>query len=607
MLSEMSLILSEYIFYYLLLSPIFRFFFVLIFSTQDPISKSEKKVRYLVNAGIILDLLTMFTAIFLFSHLVPIKIYNFLYLHIEFTIHWTKQTISFLSFSIIILSLVTRFSTFYLHRDNYFFKFFSVIYVLELSIFLLITTIGIESIFIGWELLGLSSVLLIAFYEHRSQALKNSLLILVIYKCSDILFYFSLIYSSWHNTHYYIDISNHEIIFLILLACLIKSSIFPWIWLPRAMEGPTPSSAVFYGGIATHIPIYIFLNLWMHVHHHNIALAYIAIPCILFAIICASAMSRQCPDAKNAIAYSSISQLGIIYIEILVGLYTIAIIHTIAHGIYRSIEFLKSPSLLYHRHSIERSRKSIADETGVHFERFLPKKMRKTIYRLALNEFVLPRSIVHVIELFLGLNTSRINIQSLKHYIYPSVIIFLSIEVITSYIMHKSISLFDESLFLVSLSLNFIALVNKYRPAIFFAALSTSMATVICILYGKITNNTIYTDYILMVIFGALIIYSIKNPFPQSYEQNYNGVRSKSSLNNLIILFIGFGIIGIPGIGSFILWERLEHQLISISPNLLVNCFFIITLNTLIFFRFYYANYLGKHEVDLQYSTVERH
>ncbi|MCP6726115.1 hypothetical protein NL526_29065, partial [Klebsiella pneumoniae] len=82
-------------------------------------------------------------------------------------------------------------------------------------------------------------------------------------------FYSAIIYTAYYEEFAYSIISNTLTVYFILLACLIKSSILPWIWLPRAMEGPTPSTALFYGGLATHIPAYLFLTIWSAGTAHN--------------------------------------------------------------------------------------------------------------------------------------------------------------------------------------------------------------------------------------------------------------------------------------------------------------------------------------------------
>lgn len=190
MLSHLAVI----IFYYFILSNIAKLISILIISAQSGTKNGELKTRALVNFFTIIDIAFVFSALLFHNSLKDSTITDFLHLGITCHLHWSKQSLIYFCFSIGLMSLITRFSIFYLHRDIYFYKFFSLFFVLEISLIFLVLTTSMNSIFIGWELLGLSSVLLIAFYEHRNSTLKNSLLVLVIYKISDISLYSVFIY-----------------------------------------------------------------------------------------------------------------------------------------------------------------------------------------------------------------------------------------------------------------------------------------------------------------------------------------------------------------------------------------------------------------------------
>lgn len=603
----MTEILSPYFFYYFALSALIRFILVIIYSNQGPVTNCEKNIRYIINIGIITDLIHLMGVIILHNFISDTIIKNFLYFNIEFEVIWNFYSISYLCFAIGLIALVSRFSCFYLHRDNFFFKFFALIYILELSVVLLVLTITTETVFIGWELLGISSVLLIAFYENKAQALKNSLTILVIYKISDIIFYSAIIYSSYQGNHTYTEINNSYIIFLILLACVIKSSLFPWIWLPRAMEGPTSSSAIFYGGIATHIPMFIFYNLWIQSSNNDLNLIYLSIFLIAISSIISSFMSRISPDAKTAIAYSSITQLGIIYIEILLGFYNLALIHGMANGIYRSIEFLKSPSLLYNRHLIESARYKIINNSSTYFDKIIPIKVKNNLYNLAYHEFIIPRWLITNIQKFLGLHSSKASTIATKHYILFSLSFFLLLEIIVYYTLNMKATILDEIILLSSFVLNIIAILYKYNLKKFFIALLSSTIAIFTVLIDNAGFSYTIPAWIFLIIISLFIIdiFYFKGNKADNII-NYNGRMYTSNIINYIILFLGISIIGVPGLLSFIIWENLEHLLIKTYPHLIIDGFFIMALNTIVFFRFYYINFLGYKFSKQIYDTVKQ-
>jgi NADH:ubiquinone oxidoreductase subunit 4 (subunit M) len=601
--------LYTYLFYYFIASSLIRIGLVWISSTQEPVYKGEHRVRFTVNYGAYIDLLHIILALFCLQGPTEVVIKNMFFMGINFDIHWSYLTIAFLIFSFLILWLMMRFSVYYLHRDTYYYKFFTVIYILQISLCILVLNQEVESVFIGWELLGISSVLLIAFYEHRTSVLKNSLRILLIYKVSDLIFYSVLVYSMATGILEYNIIHQPIAIFFILLACLIKSSIFPLFWLPRAMEGPTPSSAIFYGGLATHIPILIFINTWQEYYFTQmpfITTCFILV--ITFSIIWSNLLCRQCSDIKNALAYATITQLGVIYLEILCGFETFAIFHCLIHGIYRAFQFLRTPSQLYFTQQMISNRSSHASNKGKIYQRIFSEKTQERLYIWVYNPLWFQRVLISAIESFMGLSASRVNRQSLIPYILYSLCLFLMVDAVAYYAFHQELSfLFSEVyLFICAYIFNVLAMLNKYHPRLFFVSLLGSITATFSslaeVIYPQLTFLNII--YVGLIVYLLLSIY--QNKPLQRNKVNYVGMAKKSSLYNIWVLIIGMAVIGAPGLGSFIIWERLGHLIITIRPSLIIDGFCILTLNMIVFFRFYYANYLGSANELEKYKTIER-
>lgn len=596
------MIISEYFFYYFTLSSLIKFILILILSIRKSNQFNEYKVGYVVNFGIVVDVAHLIGLLIFNKYLVNFSIHGFLYFISDFKIDWTSYSIIYLWFVVGLISLVAKFSLFYLHRDKYFYKFFAIIFLLELAAILLILTTSSESIFIGWELVGFSSVLLIAFYEHRIAALKNSLTILVIYKVSDVILYSTLVISAYNGVHSYTEITNNIAIAAILSACLIKSSLFPWLWLPRAMEGPTPSSAIFYGGIATNLPLFLFLNLWSKSAQHNDILIFCFIVVIALSAMITRVLSRQSPDAKNAIAYASITQLGIIYIEILLGLYNLAIIHSIANGIYKSLEFLESPSLLYKKHSIEKYRNKALVLSKSYTKRLMPIDWYIWIYKLSYNEFILPRSLINGIRWFLGLYSSHSSKHTIKNYVYSTFIMLVIFQLTIYCVLKIKLSLYDEYLLIISYLFNITAMLYKYRLVHFFTALILSIVAI----YTMLFDHAYFYIENLGWLYMMVLIYFIYKKYSHDIESkntiNFSSRLSKSGSFDLFILILGITIVGVPGLTSFLIWEKLELLLLNKSPDLIIYSFFILSLNTIVFFRFYYANFLGTNETQKIYQ-----
>lgn len=262
----------------------------------------------------------------------------------------------------ILFFLVATFSRYYMHRDEGYKRFFNTILFFALGYNLIIFSGNFETLFVGWEFIGLSSFLLIAFYRNRYLPVKNAFKTLSNYRLSDL----GLILAMWmmhHLTHQNISFSqlaeaktmalqnNHSgmaafIVIMIILAATIKSAQLPFTsWLPRAMEGPTTSSAIFYGSLSVHIGAFVLLRtapFWQDMLGAKIAIIIIG---ALTGVI-ATLIARVQPTVKTQIAYSSAAQIGIIFIEVAMGWHILALIHFAGNAFLRTYQLLVSPSVL---------------------------------------------------------------------------------------------------------------------------------------------------------------------------------------------------------------------------------------------------------------------
>ncbi|MCR9120323.1 MAG: oxidoreductase, partial [bacterium] len=133
---------------------------------------------------------------------------------------------------------------------------------------------------------------------------------------------------------------------LLLLAAAGKSGMVPFSgWLPRAMEGPTPSSAVFYGALSVHLGTFLLLRV-SPLLEASLALRIAVVALGLVSAFFGALASRVQNDVKNALAFASLTQVGIITVEIGFGLHYIALIHMVGHACLRTLQLLRSPSVL---------------------------------------------------------------------------------------------------------------------------------------------------------------------------------------------------------------------------------------------------------------------
>jgi NADH-quinone oxidoreductase subunit L len=259
--------------------------------------------------------------------------------------------------------LVSKFSRTYMHRDKGFKRFFNNVLFFYLGINIIIFSGNFETLFIGWEIIGIASFLLISFYRDRYLPVKNALKVVSFFRLADIF----LLLGIWLCHHFFhksitffelYDLESHHItviqqpIFqmlipmIFLVVALVKSAQFPFSsWLPRAMEGPTTSSAIFYGSLSVHIGVFLMLRtypLW----EENTIFKIIVIGFGLTTTFIANSIARVQSTVKTQIAYSSIAQIGLMFVEVALGWHWLALVHFAGNTFLRTYQLLVSPSVL---------------------------------------------------------------------------------------------------------------------------------------------------------------------------------------------------------------------------------------------------------------------
>ncbi|HEX6461766.1 MAG TPA: proton-conducting transporter membrane subunit [Candidatus Saccharimonadales bacterium] len=260
----------------------------------------------------------------------------------------------FLGVAIAMTALIFVFSKYYLHREQGFKRFYSTVLLFFIGLSLIILAGNFEVLFVGWELIGISSVLLIAFYRDRFLPAQNALKVFSVYRIGDAF----LLAAIWWAHHIFEKSVNFAELsglaayeggilvlgLLLLMVAMVKSAQFPFsYWLPRAMEGPTTSSAIFYGALSVHMGLFLLLRtfpLWEDDMWLRIAVAAVG----LVTAVVASSIARVQSSVKTQIAYASITQIGIMFIELAAGLHWLVLLHFVSNASLRAYQLLISPS-----------------------------------------------------------------------------------------------------------------------------------------------------------------------------------------------------------------------------------------------------------------------
>jgi NADH-quinone oxidoreductase subunit L len=333
--------------------------------------------------------------------------------------------------------LITIYSRYYLHRETGYKAFFNSILLFYLGYNWTIFSGNFETLFIGWEILGLSSFLLIAFYRERYLPVRNAIKVFSIYRIGDVGILMAMWASHhlWHENITFLKLENAELVhehisghsavgmfiaFMLLLAAAAKSAQLPFSsWLPRAMEGPTPSSAIFYGSLSVHFGVFLLLRtfpLWQEQIIARVSIGLLG----LFTAVIATLISRVQSSVKPQIAYASIAQIGIMFIEVACGLETLALIHFAGNAFLRSYQLLVSPSIASYRIREQLYNYIPRPHT---FEDSLPRRLEYSIYQLSVKEWNLDKFINKIIFTplkKLGQKISFINLRNLFIFFIPA-------------------------------------------------------------------------------------------------------------------------------------------------------------------------------------------
>jgi NADH-ubiquinone oxidoreductase chain 5 len=293
----------------------------------------------------------------------PVSITLFKWLDSEsFNIEWTFQfdslTVSMLIPVLIISSLVHFYSIGYMSNDPHNQRFFSYLSLFTFMMIILVTGNNYLLMFVGWEGVGVCSYLLVSFWFTRIAANQSSMSAFLTNRVGDCFLTIGMFAILWAlgTLDYSIVFSlspyiNEKIIIIIgvclLIGAMAKSSqVGLHIWLPMAMEGPTPVSALIHAATMVTAGVYLLIRSSPLIEYSPIVL----LTCLWLGAITtvfSSLIGLFQQDIKKIIAYSTMSQLGMMVIAIGLSSYNIAIFHLINHAFYKGLLFLGAGAVIH--------------------------------------------------------------------------------------------------------------------------------------------------------------------------------------------------------------------------------------------------------------------
>jgi len=302
-----------------------------------------------------------------------------------------RLSLPFLALAAVLSGLIGQFSATYLHRESGFVRFFLLLHLFAFGSMLAFAAGSFDLLAAGWEVVGITSVLLIGFFQLRPAPVENGLRVFGVYRACDIgLLVGVFAMHHWAGTASFdkgfpmLTEARAVIVCLLLfLAASGKAAQVPFSgWLPRAMEGPTPSSAIFYGAISIHAGAYLLLRAQPLFARSVLASAFVIFVGLATAIH-GTIVGRASADAKTSLAYATLTQVGLVFIEIGLGWKWIAIAHILGNATVRTMQFLRAPSMLHDYHQMHSAIGGKVSSAGQQIEEMLPERIRSWLYRWA--------------------------------------------------------------------------------------------------------------------------------------------------------------------------------------------------------------------------------
>lgn len=257
----------------------------------------------------------------------------------------------------VLLVIVSRFAINYMHREMGYHRFFFILSLFASAILLLVLAGNAALTFIGWEIAGLCSYLLIGYAYDRPVATANATRVFVTNRIGDAGFITGIGLSyAWLDTINWnklnaaaTELTSGQatgIALCFAIAASAKSAQLPFTpWLARAMEGPTPSSAVFYGAVMVHAGVYLLILLqpiFDQAPFPMMLLAASGLTTALYSLIVGLTQT----DVKSSLVFATSGQLGLMFLECGLGFWQLAGWHLCAHAVVRGYLLLSAPSLM---------------------------------------------------------------------------------------------------------------------------------------------------------------------------------------------------------------------------------------------------------------------
>ncbi len=580
-----------------------------------PIKHSEKIITRLTTLSLVIP---SFVSIYLFLNsfhgpfplelnLAVIKVsgHNF-----PFTAWLDIGTFVMLGLTHILGLLVVKYSHGYLHLEKGYQRFFSTILFFIFGMEVLSLAGHMDLFFAGWEIVGFSSFLLIAFYRSQTRSVSNAWRIYNIYRVCDLGLLMGAVMGHilWHEATRFsalqemsgqiLSATNQTsltlLTFFIIFASLGKSAQFPFHnWPSRAMEGPTPSSAIFYGALSIHAGVFLLIRmqpLWSHSQMGTVLIGVIGLLTLFFS----SVQGRIQTNIKGQIAFASTSQIGLMFIELSLGFTNLVLIHLFCHALYRCFQLLVSPSVVASSSSLNnkvvfqriKTRKILLDK--------LPTRLKNTFYVLGMTDFSMDISW----RGFSFIPWKTIYWKLRRVISHPAIMTFLAALSVLSMSRVEGVDgdqVFSVLFALMSVYFALKSIFFHHKP--FSAMRDFSLSLIGCMVSVYLLNKQLLHSieaYFLPVTPFLILALIICRQFRNHDLRNFHALGTKHALAANVFMICFMVLSGMPVTTAFIGEDMLLEELLKHSSLITALIALCLMINGLLFAKIYSRLFMGR-------------
>nr|AII78571.1 NADH dehydrogenase subunit 5 [Mytilus trossulus] len=323
--------------------------------------RNNKLIQSKGNLGLLMLILTGYLFIFTGSsfgsaYLLEVPVWESNCLSFSFSFLLDNVSMIFVGTVLVISGSVATYCKWYMAEELYYNRFMGLVWLFVLSMVFMILVPNLVMLLIGWDGLGLTSFLLVAYYQNN-KSLSAAMLTALTNRIGDVLVLISisiflseggwLIYS-YHPVQMWLNLG-----FMVVFAGMTKSAQMPFCaWLPAAMAAPTPVSSLVHSSTLVTAGVYLVLRSF-YIISSNPYVTQVLMILSLFTLVLAGSSAVFAFDLKKVIALSTLSQLSLMMFSISILLPSVAFFHLVTHAVFKALLFLGAGGVIHSNQSIQ--------------------------------------------------------------------------------------------------------------------------------------------------------------------------------------------------------------------------------------------------------------